>query len=117
MAGPNHPGNGQVVVAGATEFFGQQNPGNGYDGGGDDNQRGFHIPPIRPLRRHLATQRRKEFFPYWRLYSNSEESGNSNKILAAKERKERRDKSLRSFFCDLCDLLRQFIFGCGPAAL
>jgi len=40
--------------------------------------------------------------PRW----NSEGSCNSNNVHAAKERKERKDKSLCFFHCDICDLLR-----------
>jgi len=48
------------------------------------------------------------------LYYNSAKSCFVNKIFAAKERKEHIDKNLCClFFCDLCDLLWQFIFACG----
>ena len=53
MAGPNNPDNGQVVE-GVTEFSGQQNPSDGYGGGSDDDERDFHIPPIRPIGGYLA---------------------------------------------------------------
>jgi hypothetical protein len=52
------------------------------------------------------------------LQCYSQESCNSNKIFAAKERKDRKDKDLcRFFFAIYAFFCGQFVFGCGPAAL
>jgi hypothetical protein len=44
-------------------------------------------------------------------------SPNLTKIIAAKERKEHKDKEKIFYLCALCALLRPIRFGCGSAAL
>jgi len=52
------------------------------------------------------------------LQCYSQESCNSNKIFAAKERKDRKDKDLCPFFFAIYAFFcGQFVFGCGSAAL
>jgi hypothetical protein len=52
------------------------------------------------------------------LYCNSVKSCNSNKILAAKERKEHKEKNLCCFFFAIFVFFcGQFFFGCGSVAL